>query len=147
MAEITVAESAGFCFGVDRAVKLCYQALKTYPKVATLGPIIHNQSVVDDLKKNGARIVNAIAELEPDECVVIRSHGVSRSVYDQLAACGNPYVDATCPFVKKIHRLVEEKSCHVNNTHAKLTHLCFGVTANTMGTDYDNALFKCCKRL
>ena len=97
MAEITVADSAGFCFGVDRAVKLCYQALKTYPKVATLGPIIHNQSVVDDLKKNGARIVNAIAELEPDECVVIRSHGVSRSVYDQLAACGNPYVDATCP--------------------------------------------------
>ena len=108
MAEITVADSAGFCFGVDRAVKLCYQALKTYPKVATLGPIIHNQSVVDDLKKNGARIVNAIAELEPDECVVIRSHGVSRSVYDQLAACGNPYVDATCPFVAKIHDVVEK---------------------------------------
>ena len=108
MAEITVAESAGFCFGVDRAVKLCYQALEQHPHVATLGPIIHNQNVVDDLTRRGARIVDSIADLQPDECVVIRSHGVSAAVYDQLEQAGNPYVDATCPFVAKIHRIVEE---------------------------------------
>ena len=115
MAEITVADSAGFCFGVDRAVKLCYQALKTYPKVATLGPIIHNQSVVDDLKKNGARIVNAIAELEPDECVVIRSHGVGKPIYDKLKEKNISYVDVTCPFVLKIHRIVEKESLAGNH--------------------------------
>lgn len=108
MAEITVAESAGFCFGVDRAVKLCYQALEQHPHVATLGPIIHNQNVVDDLTRRGARIVDSIADLQPNECVVIRSHGVSAAVYDQLEQAGNPYVDATCPFVAKIHRIVEE---------------------------------------
>lgn len=80
MAEITVADSAGFCFGVDRAVKLCYQALKTYPKVATLGPIIHNQSVVDDLKKNGARIVNAIAEQR-------LRHGCDLTVQSTIKSC------------------------------------------------------------
>ena len=61
MAEITVAESAGFCFGVDRAVKLCYQALEEHHNIATLGPIIHNQDVVDDLTRRGARIVDSIA--------------------------------------------------------------------------------------
>ena len=60
MAEITVAESAGFCFGVDRAVKLCYQALEEHHNIATLGPIIHNQDVVDDLTRRGARIVDSI---------------------------------------------------------------------------------------
>lgn len=84
MAEITVAESAGFCFGVDRAVKLCYQALEEHHNIATLGPIIHNQDVVDDLTRRGARIVDSIAELHPDECVVIRSHGVSAKVYEEL---------------------------------------------------------------
>lgn len=108
MAQITVAESAGFCFGVDRAVKLCYQALEQYDAVATLGPIIHNQDVVDDLTRRGARIVNSISELKPDECVVIRSHGVSAQVYKELEEAGNPYVDATCPFVAKIHRIVEK---------------------------------------
>ena len=95
MAEITVAESAGFCFGVDRAVKLCYQALEEHHSIATLGPIIHNQDVVDDLTRRGARIVDKISDLHPDECVVIRSHGVSASVYDELEQAGNPYVDAT----------------------------------------------------
>ena len=108
MAEITVAESAGFCFGVDRAVKLCYQALEEHHNIATLGPIIHNQDVVDDLTRRGARIVDSIAELHPDECVVIRSHGVSAKVYEELEQAGNPYVDATCPFVAKIHRIVEK---------------------------------------
>lgn len=108
MAEIRVAESAGFCFGVDRAVKLCYQALEEYSAVATLGPIIHNQNVVDDLTRKGARIVQEITQLHPGECAVIRSHSVSASVYQQLESAGNPYVDATCPFVAKIHRIVEQ---------------------------------------
>ncbi len=97
-----------FCFGVDRAVKLCYQALEEHHNIATLGPIIHNQDVVDDLTRRGARIVDSIAELHPDECVVIRSHGVSAKVYEELEQAGNPYVDATCPFVAKIHRIVEK---------------------------------------
>lgn len=107
MATITVAKSAGFCFGVDRAVKLCYEALDQYHAVATLGPIIHNQNVVDDLTRRGARIVDSVETLHPGECVVIRSHGVSASVYDALRRMGNPYVDATCPFVAKIHKIVE----------------------------------------
>ncbi len=108
MFDITVAESAGFCFGVDRAVKLCYQALEQHKSIATLGPIIHNQNVVDDLTQKGARIIHQISELREGECVVIRSHGVSAAVYNQLKQAGNPYVDATCPFVAKIHRIVEK---------------------------------------
>ena len=105
---ITVAKSAGFCFGVDRAVKLAYEALQQHQTVATLGPIIHNQNVVDDLLKQGARIVDDVSQLQPGECVVIRSHGVSADVYAQLERQGNPYIDATCPFVAKIHKIVAE---------------------------------------
>lgn len=105
---ITVAKSAGFCFGVDRAVKLAYEALQQHQTVATLGPIIHNQNVVDDLLKQGARIVDDVSQLQPGECVVIRSHGVSADVHAQLERQGNPYIDATCPFVAKIHKIVAE---------------------------------------
>ena len=86
MAEITVADSAGFCFGVDRAVKLCYQALKTYPKVATLGPIIHNQSVVDDLKKNGARDCERHRRAGTGR---VRSHPLSRCQPQRLRPAGS----------------------------------------------------------
>ncbi len=106
MVQITVAKSAGFCFGVDRAVKMTYEALDKYSAVATLGPIIHNNNVVDDMLRRGARIINEVRELHEGECAVIRSHGVSRSVYDELEALGNPYIDATCPFVSKIHKIV-----------------------------------------
>ena len=114
MYTITVAKSAGFCFGVDRAVKMTYEALDNYKSVATLGPIIHNKNVVDDLTKRGARIVDSVSELEDGECAVIRSHGVSRTVYDELSKYKNPYVDATCPFVAKIHRIVEENTKNGN---------------------------------
>ncbi|HBN10382.1 MAG TPA: bifunctional 4-hydroxy-3-methylbut-2-enyl diphosphate reductase/30S ribosomal protein S1 [Ruminococcus sp.] len=110
MPEITLAKSAGFCFGVDRAVKLVYKELDKGGKVCTLGPIIHNQNVVDDLKKKGVRIIEKIDELEPDERVVIRSHGVGKSIYDEIAEKGNQCIDATCPFVSKIHKIVREKS-------------------------------------
>ncbi len=81
MAEIKIAESAGFCFGVDRAVKLVYEELeKKHGGVATLGPIIHNRDVVDDLKQKGARIIEDIDMLEKNEKAVIRSHGVGMDV-------------------------------------------------------------------
>ena len=110
MREVTVAKSAGFCFGVDRAVKMVYNELEKNSKVATLGPIIHNQDVVDDMKSRGARVIDAVDELRPDETVVIRSHGVGREVYEQIEANGNRMLDATCPFVSKIHRIVAEKT-------------------------------------
>lgn len=110
MPNITLAKSAGFCFGVDRAVKLVYKELDKGGKVCTLGPIIHNQNVVDDLKRKGVRIIEKIDELEPDERVVIRSHGVGKSIYDEIAEKGNQCIDATCPFVSKIHKIVREKS-------------------------------------
>jgi len=108
VAKIVVAKSAGFCFGVDRAVKIVYDELKKH-KTATLGPIIHNKSVVEDLKSKGVRVVNSVDELNPDECVIIRSHGVGADVYKKLEERGISYVDATCPFVAKIHSIVKEK--------------------------------------
>lgn len=110
MNKVTVAESAGFCFGVDRAVKMVYNELESNTKVATLGPIIHNQDVVNDMKAKGARVVDSVDELEPGETVVIRSHGVGKDVYDAIAEKGCRMLDATCPFVAKIHRIVAEKS-------------------------------------
>ena len=104
--EIRTAKSAGFCFGVDRAVKLVYQALDEGRRVATLGPIVHNASVVGDLNEKGARIVSGPEELLPGETLIIRAHGVPRAVYQQLEMQGNPVIDATCPFVARIHKIV-----------------------------------------
>ncbi len=110
MNKVTVAKSAGFCFGVDRAVKIVYNELESNTKVATLGPIIHNQDVVNDMNAKGARVVESVDELLPEETVVIRSHGVGREVYDKIAEKGCRMLDATCPFVAKIHKIVAEKS-------------------------------------
>ncbi len=107
---INVAESAGFCFGVDRAIKLVYEEIEKGGKVATFGPIIHNKNVVDDLEQKGVRIVNDLSELAGDERVILRSHGVGKNVYDQLNEMGNEYIDATCPFVARIHKIVDEQS-------------------------------------
>ncbi len=108
-AVVTTAKSAGFCFGVDRAVKIVYQALGEGKHVATLGPIVHNDAVVSDLNAKGARIINDPAELAPGETLVIRAHGVPKSVYEQCRQTGNPVIDATCPFVARIHRIAEEQ--------------------------------------
>lgn len=110
MREVTVAKSAGFCFGVDRAVKMVYNELEKNTRVATLGPIIHNQDVVNDMKAKGARVIENVSELGPDETVVIRSHGVGRAVYDEIAEKGCRMLDATCPFVSKIHKIAAEKT-------------------------------------
>ena len=110
MAKITVSESAGFCFGVNRAVQMVYQALEEGKKVATLGPIIHNTDVVNDMIARGARIIDDVSELEPEEYVVIRSHGVGKDTYDAIEKLGNPVIDATCPFVSRIHKIAAEKT-------------------------------------
>lgn len=111
MAEIKVAKSAGFCFGVDRAVKLVYGELEKGNKsVATLGPIIHNADVVNDLTDKGVRIADSVDDLKEGEKAVIRSHGVGKKIYEGLDQKGNSYIDATCPFVARIHKIVREKT-------------------------------------
>lgn len=110
MVDITVVKSAGFCFGVDRAVKMVDDLVAAGKKVSTLGPIIHNKQVTDRLSSQGVRVIEKIDEANPNECVVIRSHGVSNSIYDKLAEKNTDYVDATCPFVSKIHKIVAKNS-------------------------------------
>lgn len=107
---IRVAKTAGFCFGVNRAVDMVYDLVDGNNKVATLGPIIHNQQLVDKLTQKGVRIIDLPSEAIKNEVVVIRSHGVGRSTYDDIKKCGIKYVDATCPYVAKIHSIVEQAS-------------------------------------
>ena len=103
--EIRVAKTAGFCFGVKRAVDLTYGLLNEGCKVATLGPLIHNPQVVEDLESKGAITCDSVDDV-PDGCeVVIRSHGVGQSVYDKISTRRLAYHDATCPFVTKIHKI------------------------------------------
>ncbi len=108
---VTVAKSAGFCFGVKRAIDTVYQEIEKGEKVFTLGPIIHNEQVVEELEEKGVKVINSIEELADikDGTVVIRSHGVSEQVIRQLEKYDIKIVDATCPFVSKIHRIVQEK--------------------------------------
>ena len=103
---VTLAESAGFCFGVSRAVELVEQAAKEGKQVATLGPIIHNRHVVEHFERMGVRVIDTPEEAVPGDTVIIRSHGVSRDVYHRLESRGVEIVDATCPFVKRIHTIV-----------------------------------------
>ena len=112
--EVKLAKTAGFCFGVKRAVDTVYkEAEKSKETIYTFGPIIHNEQVVEDLEKNGVYVVNTIDELKalnPGTTVIVRSHGVGKYIYDLMETCGLHVVDATCPFVKKIHRIVERES-------------------------------------
>lgn len=108
--KISVAKSAGFCFGVDRAVKMVYNSLDTRGKVVTLGPIIHNADVVNDLAKKGVKSVDSVAEISDGTTAIIRSHGVSKKTYDLLNQREIKIIDATCPFVKRIHKIATEKT-------------------------------------
>ena len=111
--EVKVAKTAGFCFGVQRAVDKVYELIDScQDRLFTLGPIIHNEEVVNDLEKKGVRVASEeeLKTLPKGSTVVIRSHGVGKKVYDQLEECGLSYVDVTCPFVLKIHRIVEKES-------------------------------------
>ena len=105
MSSITVAKTAGFCFGVDRAVKLAYSEKG---RCCTLGEIIHNKSVTDDLAAKGVRIIDDPCEAQPGERVIIRSHGVGSDVYKRLSELGIDYDDGTGPFVRRIQKIVEK---------------------------------------
>jgi len=110
MSEITVAKTAGFCFGVTRAIKLAGETADRFGRAYTFGPLIHNNDVIAKLEKEGIFVTEDIsAEKSP---LIIRSHGVGRSVYDRLAEENITYVDATCPFVEKIHGIVADESSH-----------------------------------
>ena len=113
MKEVILAKSAGFCFGVKRAMDTVYE--QTGKKnVYTFGPIIHNEEVVKDLEKKGVFVINTMEELDDitEGTVIIRSHGVSSAVYEALRKKGVEIVDATCPFVLKIHNIVKQESAN-----------------------------------
>lgn len=110
--EVKLANSAGFCFGVKRAVDKVYEQIENGKKIYTYGPIIHNETVVSDLEKKGVAVIDSMEQLKQlkEGSVVIRSHGVSKEIYDIINEQGLECIDATCPFVKKIHRIVEKES-------------------------------------
>ena len=112
--EVRLAKTAGFCFGVKRAVDTVYEQVNKgdSQKIYTYGPIIHNEEVVKDMKSKGVEVVNTEEELKALESgvVIIRSHGVPKRIHHILEERHLECVDATCPFVKKIHRIVEEES-------------------------------------
>ena len=107
--QIILAKTAGFCFGVDRAVNLVYELVNKGEKVCTLGPIIHNAQLVDDLKSKGVKIIDDVSQSPEGYTVVVRTHGVEKEVVDELENRKIVYVNATCPFVTKIHNIVKKQ--------------------------------------
>ena len=112
--EVILAEHAGFCFGVTRAVDVVYDQIKknTDKKIYTYGPIIHNETVVTDLEKQGVSVIEGEEELKSltEGILIIRSHGIRKEIYEIMNERGIEYIDATCPFVKRIHNIVEKES-------------------------------------
>lgn len=108
MSNIRVAESAGFCFGVKRAIEMAYEAIGVEPKLYSYGQLIHNKTVTDDLASKGLEIVENLDGLT-EGTLLIRSHGVGKALYDEAEAKGLKILDGTCPFVKKIHNIVHDK--------------------------------------
>ena len=110
--EVILAKTSGFCFGVRRAVDTVYEQAEKNDKIYTYGPIIHNEEVVKDLEDKGVKVLNSEEELETlDEGkVIIRSHGVPKKICERIAEKGLECIDATCPFVKRIHKIVAKES-------------------------------------
>ena len=111
---IKLANTAGFCFGVKRAVNTVYEQIETGKKaIYTFGPIIHNEEVVKDLENKGVKVIESeedIKKLSNEATVIVRSHGTTKKICDLIESTGATLVDATCPFVKKIHKIAMEKS-------------------------------------
>lgn len=107
---IIKAKTAGFCFGVDRGVKMTYDLLEKGHKVATLGPLIHNDQLVADLEAKGVITAANVDDVPDDYEVVIRCHGVPETIYDKINTRRLVCHDATCPFVSKIHKIAREAS-------------------------------------
>ncbi len=110
MKRITVADTAGFCFGVNRAVNIAYDLAEKTNNGCTLGPIIHNKEIVKELHSLGVASIANVCEADRFSTVIIRSHGVAKTVYDKLTEMKVEIIDATCPFVSKIHNIVDKKS-------------------------------------
>jgi 4-hydroxy-3-methylbut-2-enyl diphosphate reductase len=118
MKNVVLAKSAGFCFGVKRAVNMVYEEIEKVSEngsdvpIYTYGPIIHNDEVVKDFASKGVTLVKELSELAnlPKGKIIVRSHGISRAEYEEMEQYGFTVVDATCPFVRKIHRIVDEHS-------------------------------------
>lgn len=104
--KISIARTSGFCFGVNRAVKIVHDLLSSGKKVCTLGPIIHNPTVIENFKNMGVKIVEEPSLVPDDTVLVIRSHGVTKSILEYIRLKNIKYIDTTCPFVKKIHNIV-----------------------------------------
>ena len=112
MAKIITAKSAGFCFGVKRAVETVYSEIENGGPIYTYGPIIHNEEVVADLERKGVKVIHSDEDLNKISggTIITRSHGISREEEEKLLATGAKCVDATCPFVKRIHKIVQDHS-------------------------------------
>ena len=123
--DVQIAKRAGFCFGVSRAVKLAYDGLGSGKKIVTLGPIIHNQNVTDELERRGATIINSPEDAKKGDTVIIRSHGITRAEQEKLEKNGIEIIDATCPFVKKIHNIVLNIFSSPNSLSRANITICF----------------------
>ncbi|MDE7322272.1 MAG: 4-hydroxy-3-methylbut-2-enyl diphosphate reductase [Lachnospiraceae bacterium] len=110
--EVVLAKKSGFCFGVRRAVDTVYEQADKKDRIYTYGPIIHNEEVVKDLENKGVKVLNSMEDLEAlgGGSIIIRSHGVPKIIYERIADKGLECIDATCPFVKRIHKIVERES-------------------------------------
>jgi len=112
--EVRLAKSAGFCFGVNKAMEKVYEQIENADgkKIYTYGPIIHNEEVVKELEAKGVEVIDSLEELQEKEkgVLIIRSHGVAKEVSERMEEAGFSVVDATCPFVKRIHNIVQKES-------------------------------------
>lgn len=109
--KVIVADHSGFCFGVERAIRIAFDKLNdnnNKKDIYTLGPLIHNQQVVDDLKSAGVKVINNLGDLRDNSILIIRSHGISKDIYDLINEKNVDLVDATCPFVRKIQNIVKK---------------------------------------
>ncbi|MFI3212202.1 MAG: 4-hydroxy-3-methylbut-2-enyl diphosphate reductase [Eubacteriales bacterium] len=122
--EVKLAKSAGFCFGVEKAMETVYHQIENNKEkqIYTYGPIIHNEEVVKELEAKGVKVIYTFEELCQlnEGIVVIRSHGVPKHIYQVIEERGLECVDATCPFVKRIHKIVEKESCEMNDAGKKI---------------------------
>lgn len=107
MSKVELAQSAGFCFGVKRAIEMAYNQIEKNEKTYSYGPLIHNKEVTGDLEDKGLSIIESLDEID-DGTVLVRSHGVGKFLYDEIEKKGLAVIDGTCPFVKKIHNIVKE---------------------------------------
>ncbi len=128
--KVTVAKNSGFCFGVSRALNIVEDLLKNNVKVCTFGELIHNNQVIEDLRNRGVKVVHSFSDIK-SSLVVIRSHGTTQEVINQLKRKQIKYIDATCPFVKRIHDIVK-KGCETydillvagKRTHPEVEGIC-----------------------